>query len=154
MLKASLFDCSDAHILLKKTISITAQVRDNPNNGDREVVYKYCAPFTDCISEIDNTHLDNAKDIDIVMPIYNKIEYSGNYSKTSGRLWQDYLDEPALTNAIPVANFRAANNSTLFKFKQKITGKKDAAKGRKDVEIMVPLKYLSNFLENSWNVFN
>ena len=49
-----------------------------------------CALFTNCISEINNTQIDNAKDIDIVMPMYNLIEYSDNYSKTSGNLWQCY----------------------------------------------------------------
>ena len=50
------------------------------------VAFKNCVPFTNCISEINNTHMDNAKDIDIVMPMYNLIENSDNYSKTSGRL--------------------------------------------------------------------
>ena len=70
VLKSSLFDYSDAYILAKGTISIAAREGDNPNNGDREVVFKNCAPFTDCISEINNTEIDNAKDIDIVMPMY------------------------------------------------------------------------------------
>ena len=55
------------------------------------------------------------------MSIYNLIEYSGNYSKISGRSWQYYRDEPALTNAGTIANFHAAHNSSSFKFKQKIT---------------------------------
>ena len=53
---------------------------------------KYCAPFTDCISEINNTQIDNVKDIDVIMPIYNLMEYSDNYSKTSGSLWHYYRD--------------------------------------------------------------
>ena len=52
----------------------------------KKVLFKNCAPFTNCISEINNTQVDNAKDIDIVMPIYNLIEYSDNYSRTSGNL--------------------------------------------------------------------
>ena len=55
---------------------------------DKGVIFKNCAPFTNCISEINNTQVDNAKDIDIVMPMYNLIEYSDNYAKTSGSLWQ------------------------------------------------------------------
>ena len=79
------------------------------------------------------------------MPIYNLIEYSNNYSKTSGSLWQYYRDEPALNDADDIKNFHVDdNNSALFKFKQKITGV-TAAGGTKDIEIMVPLKYLSNF---------
>ena len=88
MLKSSLCDDSDAYILVKGTITITgagddaaARQADERNKG---VVFKNCAPFTNCISEINNTQVDNAKDIDIVMPMYNLIEYSDNYVKTQG----------------------------------------------------------------------
>ena len=57
------------------------------------VIFKYCVPFINCKSEINNTEIDNAKDIGIVMPMYNLIEYSDIYSKTSGSLWQYYKDE-------------------------------------------------------------
>ena len=97
---------------------------------------KNCAQFTNCISEIINTQVGNAKDTDIVMPMYNLIEYSDNYSKTSGSLWQYYRDEP---------NDNLAD-SEPFKSKIKITGKPSNNNNNdKDVEIMVPLKYLSNF---------
>ena len=86
MLRSSLCDYSDAHIFVKWTISITAQTGDNPNNANKEVVFKSCAPFTDCISEINNTQIDNAKHIDIIMPMYNLIKYNNNYSKTSRSL--------------------------------------------------------------------
>ena len=116
-----------------------------PDNVGKEVLFKNCAPFADCISEINNTQIDNAKDIDVVMPIYNLIEYSDNYSKTSGSLSQYYRDEPALTDTGAIKNFHVDdNNSASFKFNQKITGV-TAAGGIKDVEVMVPLKYLSNF---------
>ena len=78
------------------------------------------------------------------MPPYNLIEYNYNYSKISGSLWQYYRDESSLTNAGAIANFHAANNSASFKFELKITDK-TAYNGKKDVEIMVPLKCLSNF---------
>ena len=91
--------------------------------------------LTDCISEINNTKLDNAKYIDVVMPMYNLIEYSDNYSKTSGSLWQYYRDDPNDN----------ITQSESFKFKIKITGRTPAAGNTKDVEIAVPLKYLSNF---------
>ena len=61
MLKSSLCDYNDAYILVKGTITIEAQTGDNPNNGNKEVVFKKCAPFTDCINEINNTQKDNAK---------------------------------------------------------------------------------------------
>ena len=64
---------SDAYILVKETISIETQARDNPNNGDKEMIFKNCATFTDCISEINNAQIDNAKNIDVVLPMYNLI---------------------------------------------------------------------------------
>ena len=76
MLKSSLCDYSDAYILVKGTITVndTAAADANANNTNKKVIFKNCAPFTNCISEINNTQVDNAKDIDIVMPIYNLIE--------------------------------------------------------------------------------
>ena len=79
------------------------------------------------------------------MPMYNLIEYSDAYLKTSGSLWQYYRDEPDLANNGNVIDFPDVNNNTTsFKFKQKITGETGNG-GTKDVELMVPLKYLSNF---------
>ena len=139
MLKSSLCDYRDASILVKGKITITGAGDDagarQADERDKGVAFKNCAPFTNCISEINNTQIDNAKDIDIVMPMYNLIEYSDNYSKTSGSLWQYYRDEP---------NDNLADSES-FKSKIKITGKTSAAGNRKDVEIMFPLKYLSNF---------
>ena len=97
---------------------------------------KNCAPFINCISEINNTQIDNAKDIDIVMPMYNLIEYSDNYAKTSESLWQYFRDEPDDNNI---------EDSESFKSKIKTPGKTPNDNNEKDVEIMVPLKYLSNF---------
>ena len=84
---------------------------------------------------INNTEIDNAKDIDIVMPMYNLIEYSNNYSKTSGTLWQYYKDDQ---------NDNLADSKS-FKYKVKVTGKAPNDWNTKDVKIIVPLKYLSNF---------
>ena len=88
MLKSSLCDYNDAHILVKGTITVddTSVAGAAANNTNKKVIFKNCALFTNCISEINNTQIDNAQDIDIVMPIYNLIEYSDNYSKTSGSL--------------------------------------------------------------------
>ena len=95
----------------------------------------HCAPFTKCISRINNTEIDNTKDTDIVMPMYNLIEYNDSYSKTSGSLWQYYKDDPNDN----------IENSESFKYKIKITGKTPDDGNTKDVEMIVPLKYLSNF---------
>ena len=98
MLKSSLCDYSDAYILVKGTITIEGAGADTAprqaDERDKVVIFKNCAPFTNCISEINNTQVDNAEDIDIVMPMYNLIEYSENYAKTSGSLWQYYRDQP------------------------------------------------------------
>ena len=92
MLRSSLCDYADAYILVKWTITITgagddaaARRADERNNG---MIFKNCAPFTKRISKINNTEIDNGQDIDIVMPMYNLIEYGNNYSKTSWSLWQ------------------------------------------------------------------
>ena len=139
MLKSSLCDYSDACILVKGKLTITAAGADaaarQADERDKGVEFKNFAPFTNCISEINNTQVDNAEDIDIVMPMYNLIEYSDNYAKTSGSLWQYYRDEP---------NDNLADSES-FKSKIKITGKTPDDNNEKDVEIMVPLKYLSNF---------
>ena len=91
MLKSSLCDYSDAYILVKGTITINGRGADaaarQVDERDKGVAFKNCAPFINCINEINNTQIDNAKDIDIIMPMYNLIEYSHNFAKTSGSLW-------------------------------------------------------------------
>ena len=85
MLKSSLCDYSDAYILVKGTISINNAAAQGAaaNNTNKKAIFKNCAPFTNCISENNNTQIDNAKDIDVVMPMYNLIKYSDNYAKNS-----------------------------------------------------------------------
>ena len=86
MLKSSLCDYRDAYILVKGTITVnnTAAEGIAANNTNKKVIFKNCAPFTNCMSKINNTQIDNAKDIDIVMAMCNLIEYNDNYAKTSG----------------------------------------------------------------------
>ena len=79
------------------------------------------------------------------MPMYNLIEYSDNYSKTSGSLSQYCKEIPAVDNEGDIVNFNGANATDTFDFKAKITGQTDVDRDIKNVEIMVPLKYLSNF---------
>ena len=111
MIKSSLCDYSDAYIHVKGTITVnnTAAADVDVNNTNKKVIFKNCAPFTNCISEINNTDLDNAKDIDIVMPMYNLIECSDIYSKTSGSLWQYTKDIPALNNDNAIIDFTNNN---------------------------------------------
>ena len=97
------------------------------DNRNKNVIFEICAPCRNCISEINNT------------------QYSGFHSKTSGRLWQYYRDEPALRNNGNIIDFCNDNNNSIsFKFKQKIPGQ-TGNDGTKDVEIMVPLKHRSKF---------
>ena len=97
MLRSNLCDNADWSILVKGTIPITG-AGDNAgerqqDERDKGVTIKNCAPFTKYISRTNNTDIDNTQDIDIVMPMYNLIEYSDTYSKTSGSLWQYYKDD-------------------------------------------------------------
>ena len=116
MLRSNLCDYADAYILVKGTITITGAGDDDAakrlDERNKGVIFKNCAPFTKCISKINDTEIDNAQDIDIVMPMYNLIEYSNNCSKTFGSSWQYYKDEP---------NDNLANSES-FKSKVKITG--------------------------------
>ena len=139
MLRSNLCDYADSYILVKGTRTITGAADDaaarRADERNKGVTFKNCAPFTKCISRINNTDIDNAHDIDIVMPMYNLIEYSDNYSKTSGSLWQYYKSDPKDN----------LTDSESFKSKVKITGNTPRAGNTKDVEIIVPSKYLSNF---------
>ena len=135
------------HIYLLKGISVnnTAAAGADANNTNKIVIFKNCAPFTNCISKINNEQIDNPEYIDIVMPMYNLIEYSDNYSKTCGSLWQYCKDIPAVNNNGDIVNFNGDDNATnSFNFKAKITVQTND-NGVINVEIMVPLKYLSNF---------
>ena len=146
MLKSSLCDYSDAYILIKGTITInnTAASDAGANNTNKKVIFINCAPFTICISEINDTPVDNAKDLDIVIPMYNLIEYSDNYSKTSGSVWQNCKDILAVDNNNAIVKFTDNNLTDSFNFKVKMTGQ-TVNDGTKNVEIMVQIKYLSNF---------
>ena len=86
-LESNLCDYSDAYIL------VTGNITATPNNAITQVVFKNCAPFKDCRTEINDTFVDYADFINIAMPMYNLIEYSDNYSDTSGSLWQLKRDE-------------------------------------------------------------
>ena len=154
MLRSDLCDFSDAYIVVKGDITVT-----NPNNAKRNkaVAFKNNAPFINCISKINGIKIDNAEDLDVVMPMYNLLEYSKNYRKTTGSLWNYYRDQPS--NPL-------STNSESFKYKTSITGNTynvdekitdddgnevdnpnyDANKvGKNETEVVIPLKHLSNF---------
>ena len=146
MLRSSSCDCNDAYILVKGNITVSNTAADGAaaNNTNKKVIFKNCAPFTNSISKINNTQIDNAEYIDIAMPMYNLIEYSDNYSKTSGSLWKYCNEIPAVDDNGTIVNFNGANATDLFNFKTKITGQTNDD-GIINVERMTSLKYLSNF---------
>ena len=119
-----------------------AEVAAGERNNNIQVVCKKCVPFTDWISKINNTKIDTAKDIDVLMPIFNLLEYPVNHSKKSRSSWQYYRDKPGLTDAGGLDN--VLGNSASFKYKQKITIS-TGNDSTKVVKVMVPLKYLSSF---------
>ena len=135
------------YILVKGNISVNsiAGAGADANNTNKKVIFKNCAPFTDFIGKINSTQVDNTKDIDIVMSMDNWIEYSDNFSETSGSLWQYCKDIAAVNKNVDTADFNGANATDSFKFKTNITGQTDNSGRIDNVEIMVPLKYLSNF---------
>ena len=130
-LESSLCDCSDAYILVTGNIT--------PINAATQVVFKTCAPFEKCRTEIKETFVDKADFINVTMPMYNLIEYNVNYPSTSGSLWHFGRNE-TINNA-DVSN---DDNAPSFKHKASL-GNNEASGAKKGVKIAVPLKYLSNF---------
>ena len=141
MLKSSLCDYSDAYILAKGNITVdnTTAACADANNADKKAIFKNCAPFTNCISEINNTQIDNAKDIEIVIPMYNLIGYSDNYLTKSVNLWQYCKDAPAVNNNGNIVEFNGTNATDSFNFKAKITVQTDNNGRINNVKIIVPL---------------
>ena len=142
VLRSSLCDYSDTHIFVKENISVNniAATDAGANNTDKKVIFKICASFADCISKINNTQVNNAKDIDKVMPKYNLIEYSDNYSKPSGSLWHYCKDIPVVNNDENIVEFNGGNALDSFKLKTKITS---------SIKNNGSIKTLKQFLENS-----
>ena len=140
MLRSSLCDYSDAYISVKETITVeNTGTAAAPNNRNKKVIFKNCAPFTECISKINNKEIDRAKDVDVVISMYNLIEYSDKYLKTSGSLWQYYKDESFIDNNGNIIDVPDNPDNTSFKYKQKITGQTEND-WTKDLQIMIPLK--------------
>ena len=91
MLKPNLCDYSDACTLVKGTKTVFGKGANNTaiaaDRNNKKIIFKNCVPFTDCISDINNTQEDNAKDLDVAMPMYNLTKYNHKYAKASGSLW-------------------------------------------------------------------
>ena len=177
MLRSNLCDYSDAYILVKGTITVTAPGANNVVNNirdkkNRSLILNNNAPFVSCMTRINGELIEDADDLDIVMSIYNLLEYSKNYRKTIGSLYNYYRDE--LNDDADDNNFDNIKvvNSNTFKYKNKIIGNTydvdaripnpDGAahidnpiyiankSGTQEVELAIPLKYLGNF----WRALN
>ena len=166
ILRSNLCDYSDAYILVKGTITVTAPGANNGANNirdkrNRPLILKNNAPFVSCITRINGELIEDTDDLDIVMSMYNLLEYSKNYRKTIGSLYNYYRDELSDdTDDNNFDNIKAVNSNT-FKYKNKITGNTynvDAgAQGynvnkndTQEVELAIPLKHLGNF----WRALN
>ena len=142
MLRSDLCNFSDAYIVAKETTTVADP---NDANYNKKLALKSNAPFTSCISKFNNTLIDNAKDI-VIMPMYNLLEYNKNYWITEGSWWNYYRDEPDIGVGSENNNVNySIKDSKSFDYKTSITGKLEGVNTTKDVEIVVPLKYLSNF---------
>ena len=95
VIKSNLCDYSDVYILVTGDITATGV------DANTKVTFKNCAPFTKCVTHINNEHVDNADNLVIVMPMYNLIEYSDNYSDTPGSLWHFKRDEQSMNDGNP-----------------------------------------------------
>ena len=154
MLRSNLCDYSDAYILVKGTITVNGIVNGAENKilrRNRPLILKNNAPFISCMTKINNEFIEDADDLDILIPMYNLLEYSKNYKKTIGSLCNYYRDE--LSDDNNPNNFPNTNvvNSSAFEYKNKITGNTyDVAEGaeghdgnrvgKQDVELAIPLK--------------
>ena len=133
---------SDAYVLVVGDIKVVG-VAANTN-----VAFKNCAPFTRCVTHVNDEHVETAENLDIIMPMYNLIEYSDNYADSSGSLYQFKRDKSPMNDAGNPNNV-ALDNSTSFKYKASLLGKATDADGNdkslKNTKIVVPLIYLSDF---------
>ena len=138
VLKPNLCDHAEAYILVDGTIRAAAA------DNNTKLALKNCAPFIKCNLEINDEHVDTADNLDIVVPMYNLIEYSDNYQDSSAALYQYKRDEPPEANAI---NDLTTNTWSSFKYKVNLLGNSEVANNiaRRSVKVVVPLKYLSNF---------
>ena len=167
MLRSGLCDFSDAYIVVKGIIIVakkafTADDIEAPNNrganatvtntandiefGKKKLVFKNNAPFINCVSKINGVKIDNAEDLDVVMPMYNLLEYSKNYRKTIGSLWNYYRDEPNSSTDNSDTTLSILNSESFdYKANFMENGVANNNLTKNDVKIVVSLKHLSNF---------
>ena len=133
VIKPNLWDYSDAYIL------VIGNIQNKPANS--VVAFKNCAPFRTCDVTINDKHVEKAEDLDIVMPMYNLLEYSDNYQDSTGSLYQFKRDEP------PDDNVDVANNTSSLVYKSKLISGTDD-NNVNNIKLVVPLKYVSSFFRS------
>ena len=150
ILKSDLCDFSDAYIVVKGNIIVdkrtfTANDFDGPNNTAANAAATNTNTFINWISKINGVQIDNAEDLDVVMPMYNLLEYSKNYRKTTGSLWNYYRDKPksGINNGINYSTMGSKSFDYKANFIEGGVTQNNLTKN--GVKIFVPLKYLSNF---------
>ena len=148
MLRSYLCASSDTYIIVKGTINLIAAATNDNDKAEKDVSFKYNAPLRSCISKINSTLIDNAEDLDIVISMYNLLEYK-SYFITSRSWWNYYRDE------IDDVDDNASDGRS-FEYKTKIVGKTPAQLWNKgdvnrpavpilNLEVNIPLDYLNNF---------
>ena len=148
VIKSTLCDYSDAYTLVEESITATG------SDADTKVEFKNCAPFTRSVTHINDEHVETAENLDIIMPMYNLLEYSDNYADSSASLCQLKRDEQNITNAGNLDNV-ATDDSLSFEYKSSILGDLVAVNAAADAQALlrnakaaVPLKYLSNLFRS------
>ena len=140
MLRSDLCDFSDVYIVVEG--GVTLEGDNDADKQNKNLAFKNNAPFINCISKINGVKTDNAEDLDVVIPMYNLLEYSKNYRKTTGSLLNYYRDEPS--NPLSL-------NSKSFKCSTSIVGKTQKDNDSlTNTKVVTPLKHLDNF----WRALN
>ena len=135
MRRSDICDFSDAYIVVEGDITLEGD--NDTNKRNKNLSFKNHAPFINCISKISGVKIDSIEDFDVVMPMYNLLEYSKNYRKTTGSLWNYYRDEPS--NPL-------SSSSESFKYKTNIVGKTpEDNDSLTNAKVVIPLKLISNF---------
>ena len=145
VIKPNLCDYSDAYIL------VTGDIKIADIAADTNVAFKNCASFTTCVTHTNNEHIETAKNLDIIIPMYHLIDYSDNYSDSTGSLCQFKRNESPMNNIGNPLNV-ALNNSRSFKYKASLLGKATDIdrndRSLKNIKLVFALKYLSNFFRS------
>ena len=146
MLRSNLCDYSEAYVWVRGTITIVNA--NNNSNFNRQLTLNNNAPFIPCISKINGELVENVEDLDVMMPMYNLLEYSKNYQNTTGSRFNFYRDEPKsdLVGNIDIS----IRGSESFDYKTKIIGRlaNHPANEKRNITIGILLKHLGNFWRN------